>query len=546
MMNHHAPLRRVWAGVAAFSLTLGLGIIAAPVPPLAQSAAASAVSPPEPCPPGAERQLGDMVNRFRLGHGQRPLAMSAELMRKAQAWSDHLAAIQRLTHSTLSQGISPGWSYVGENVAYASSGLAAAQNGLEHSPPHLRNLLGDFTEMGLGVTTDARGFTWVAQVFVRRSTPTTSYGGPAGASAFMPVTPATVFRPAHLVPAGSVSTVRVTGVGGVPRGATAVATVLEAFNAGGAGWFQLLGPGDVRGTVSSLTLDQGRGSVTSITQVASDGTIQVTGSVAANVRVSVVGYFTRASSLVRAGRFSAISTARVLDTRPTSRVSWSGGRPGAGSVIMVPVLGRGGLPSTPVRAVVVNVVALGADGPGAVQVGMPGMTRGAWNSMLLTRPQHTLAGMVIAPVDAAGRIAIRTSVGSHLVIDLRGWFSGTSEAPSTRGLFVPIAATRFFDSRQSGGAVAGVRQVLVAGRAAMPACPSAVLGNITLLPSTTATAQIGPWGGFVPSAWSNVTTTVSRLPVKNEFIVHTGRASAIGVYSRDPAHVVVDLSGWFV
>jgi len=544
MLHRHVPSRRVWAAVAVGSLALAT--FAAPVPPLSRSVAASAVSPPESCPPGAEWQLGDMVNRFRVDHGHRALLMSAELMRKAQAWSDHLAAIQGLAHSTLTQGISPGWSYVGENVAYASSGLAAAQNGLEHSPTHLRNLLGDFTEMGLGVTTDARGFTWVAQVFVRRSAPTASYGGPAGASSFTPVRPATVFRPAQVVPAGSVNTVRVTGVGGVPKGATAVATVLEAFNASGAGWFQLLGPGDVRGTVSSLTLDQGRGSVTSITRVASDGTIRVTGSVAADVRVSVVGYFTRASSLVRAGRFSAISTARVLDTRSTSRVSWSGGRPGAGSVITVPVQGRGGLPSTPVRAVVVNVVALGADGPGAVQVGTPGMTPGAWNSMLLTRVHQTLAGMVIAPVDAAGRIAVRTSVGSHLVIDLRGWFSGSSEAPSTRGLFVPIAATRFFDSRPSGAPVAGVREVLVAGRASMPECPSAVLGNITLLPTTTATAQIGPWGGFVPAAWSNVTAMVTRLAVRNEFTAHTGRAWAIGVYSRDPAHVVVDLTGWFV
>jgi hypothetical protein len=531
-------------GLFALALCVSVGLM--PSSPLVAPVAAAVVSAPEPCPSGSEWQLRDMVNTFRLSHGKRPLTLSAELMRKAQAWSDHLAAVQGLSHSTLSAGVSAGWSLVGENVAYASSGLAAAQNGLEHSPPHYRNLVGDYTEMGLGVTTDARGFTWVAQVFVRRSTPTVTYGGPGGASAFTPVTSTQVFRPANPVPAGAVSAIKVTGIAGVPRGATAVATVLEAVNARGAGWFQLMGPGEVRGTASSLTVDQGRGSVTSITPIASDGTIRVTGSVTANVRVSVIGFFTRVTSQVRAGRFVAIPNARLLDTRSTSRVAWSGGRPVAGSIITVPVKGRGGLPSTPVRAVVLNVTVLGADGPGAVQVGVPGMPPGRWDSMLLTRAGQTLSSLVIAPVDVAGRIAVRTSVGSHVVIDVRGWFTGSTETLSSKGLFVPIAAARFLDTRSSGLAVAGVRQVVVAGRGGMPACPGAVLGNITLFPRTTSTAQVGPWGGFPLGAWSNVTAAVSTLAVKNEVIVRTGRGSAVGVYTHDPAHVVVELSGWFV
>jgi hypothetical protein len=34
--------------------------------------------------------------------------------------------------------------------------------------------------------------------------------------------------------------------------------------------------------------------------------------------------------------------------------------------------------------------------------------------------------------------------------------------------------------------------------------------------------------------------------VATVIFVGTGRGSAIGVHTRDPAHMVVDLSGWFV
>jgi uncharacterized protein YkwD len=544
-MRLHLPSgRRARAGFGA--LALSLTILVTPSLPIVAASTASAASPVEPCPPGAEWQFRDLVNAFRVSHGKPALRLSAELMRKAQAWTDHLVAIQGLTHSRLADGVSPGWTLLGENVAYASSGLAAAENGLEHSPPHYKNLVGDFTEMGLGVSIDARGFTWVTQVFARRAVPTAAYGGPAGPSAFTPVPPYTVFAPATAVSPGTVSRVKVTGKASVPLGATAVMAVLEATGASKVGWFQVVGPNDRPGAASNLNVDRGRGSATTITQVAADGTVGVVGSVSAKVRLTVIGFFSRTGSPVRAGRFVSVVAGRVLDTRPTSRVGWSGARPTAGSVLTVQVRGRGGVPTSGVRAVAVNLVAVDADGAGVLQVGKPGMVAGGWASMLLSRPSQTVSSLVVAPVDALGRIALRTTVGSHFVIDVQGWFTDGSAPASGLGLFVPMTAARVLDTRSAGPAAAGLRRVVLARRSGMPACPSGVFGNVTLMPQTTANAQIGPWGGFRAGVWSTLIGDTAALMVKNQLMVRVGTGGSIGVYTPQRAQVVVDLNGWFV
>jgi hypothetical protein len=488
--------------------------------------------------------LRTLVNAFRARYGKRALTLSSELMQKAQAWSDHLASVQSLSHSTLSDGVSAGWTALGENVGYASRGLAAVQTGLEHSPPHFKNLVGDYTEMGLGVSTDSRGWVFVTQVFARRSTPTRAYAGPSDPSVFVPISPRVVFASSAQV-AGGAAVVIATGV---PAGTTAVAVNLEVTRPVAAGTFQVLGPGDQFGVGSNVAVNSagiaGQSSATTIVRVDSKGAVRVVGTATAQFRVTVLGYFRRAGAPVRAGRFVTTSSARLLDTRK-SATGASLAPPAAGTTLNVQVVGRAPVPASGVAAAVVNVYSIGPTGPGSIQVGPAGTSASTWPSLVFGRAGRTTAGLMIVRLDAHGRLAVHTSVRTHVVVEVRGWFTGLYASSSGLGLFVPARPTRFFDTRTAGAATSGLRQVLLSRRSWMPACPSAVLGTATLLPVAGATAQIGPWSG---SHWGTFSTAVADggpAGAKNEFLVGTGPTRSLGVFANQPTHLVLDLSGWF-
>jgi len=95
------------------------------------------------------------------------LVPTAELMVKAQDWSAHMADEGRLSHSTLPDGLAPGWQAIGENVAVSES-LAAAQAQLEGSPGHRANMVNPaYSEAGVGVTVRDGRF-WLVQDLLGR------------------------------------------------------------------------------------------------------------------------------------------------------------------------------------------------------------------------------------------------------------------------------------------------------------------------------------------------------------------------------------------
>lgn len=119
------------------------------------------------CGPSPEDTDVASINALRTSVALPELARSAELDRKAEKQAQRMANAGTIYHSkNLTGGISPGWTYVGENVAMAGS-IEAAQAALEASPPHYENMTGPFTEVGVGVVTK-NGTVYVVQVFVQR------------------------------------------------------------------------------------------------------------------------------------------------------------------------------------------------------------------------------------------------------------------------------------------------------------------------------------------------------------------------------------------
>ena len=95
--------------------------------------------------------------------------------------------------------------------------------------------------------------------------------------------------------------------------------------------------------------------------------------------------------------------------------------------------------------------------------------------------------------------------------------------------------------------MAGLKVVDLAMRADQPACPAAVLGNITVNPTNGGLfAQAGPYGRFANGDFSSLNGQLPGKAVANAALIATGVNSAVAVYASTPAYVIVDLSGWFV
>ena len=105
------------------------------------------------------------VNTLRESNHVAALEWNEGAYEKAVAWSNHMADEGQLSHSNLADGVPAGWHVLGENVAYAGS-VAAAMQALEHSPPHLANILNArFTSVSIGIVERDNRY-WVTEVFV--------------------------------------------------------------------------------------------------------------------------------------------------------------------------------------------------------------------------------------------------------------------------------------------------------------------------------------------------------------------------------------------
>lgn len=527
--------------VALVVMLLGFASVDAP---------ATGVAPVVPCHPGAEWDLLTMVNYFRASNSMPALTMSAELNAKAQAWSENMAAQRRLYHSTLTNGVSSGWSALAENVAYNSAGLSAAQVALQNSAGHRANLLGNYTEVGLGVTVDSSGIYWVSQVFARRTVATPTYTGPAGASSYAPVGPAVVFDTTSGAPAaaGSQRPVQIAGLAGVPATATAAVVTLEAITPSGSGFVQALGPGSTVGQAANVNTGDGEAANTAVARLDASGRFQLYTSVTTHLRVTLTGYFAPVTGPVSAGRYKPLTPARLLDTRDGT--GYAGARPIAGQTVAVQVTGRGGVPATGAGSVAVNVAAVQSDGDGWVQAGAAPMVADAWRNLHVNRAGQTIANLLILPLDGLGRVSLRTTVGTHLTMDVVGWFTNSSQPASTEGLFVPMTPSRGLDTRNAVGIATRTpvraANVVVPGVGDLPKCPRAVVGSLAMIPTASSTfGQAGPLNGYAPGSYSSINAQTLNRAVANTFISSTGALWSIGVNTPSDSHMIADFSGWF-
>jgi LPXTG-site transpeptidase (sortase) family protein len=148
-----------------------------------------------------------------------------------------------------------------------------------------------------------------------------------------------------------------------------------------------------------------------------------------HVIVDVFGWFTGPSSNESTdGLFVPVNPTRFLDTRTDANPLGAKQRLYAGWTVEMPVIGRSGIPFN-VGALVANTTIVNTRGPGFTTVYPAGTPRPLASNLNATDSAQLIANHTTVPVGVRGA-AFYSQVGSHIVVDVNGWYTGTP-LPST-------------------------------------------------------------------------------------------------------------------
>ena len=220
---------------------------------------------------------------------------------------------------------------------------------------------------------------------------------------------------------GTPVTLSLPGRGGLPAsGIDAVAlnvTVVDGENPATGTGFVTVYPCGTRPDASNLNFTTGQTIPNSVlAPVSAAGTVcfYVYGS--AHLLADVSGYIPAGS------QFTSLVPNRVLDTRGGAKV---GNANGTGAPVTLSLPGRGGLPTSAIDAVALNVTVVDGENPmigGGYVTVYPCGTRPQASNLNFTLRQ-TIPNSVLAPVSANGTVCFYVYGSAHLLADVSGYFT---------------------------------------------------------------------------------------------------------------------------
>jgi len=221
--------------------------------------------------------------------------------------------------------------------------------------------------------------------------------------------------------AGQIIPVRVTGMGSPAVAADGESVVLSvtAGDSATTGWVTAFPCGSSPSNASNVNFVPGivRANLVQA-KIGTNGSVCLFVQASTEVIVDLAGWFPADSAFV-----PVAVPERVLDTRPTSPVNYSGLKPTSGQTIELKVTGFG---STQIPAdagtVALNLTSTGSD-PGFATVYPCGSPRP--NASNLNYSAFDTANAVMAKIGEGGRVCIWTASSSHLVADINGYFVDT-------------------------------------------------------------------------------------------------------------------------
>jgi hypothetical protein len=242
-------------------------------------------------------------------------------------------------------------------------------------------------------------------------------------------------------------------------------------------------------------------------------------------------------------RYVGVLPVRILDTRPSGLVGYTGDKPAAGQIVTVDV----GAQLRPVRnpaAAALNVTATEASG-GFVTVWPCDQPLPTASNLNLS-PGLTAANLVLSKLSASGTVCLFTDAPTHLIVDLQGYYpAGTT--------YVPLQPERLMDTRLVGQIqYSGPRpdagqiirlQVGGVGNAKIPLVTNGVVLNITGIDADAGFVTAWTCDQPLPVASNLNLTDGSTRP--NLVLVKPSPYGTVCVYTASPTDLVADLVGYF-
>lgn len=338
----------------------------------------------------------------------------------------------------------------------------------------------------------------------------------------------------------------VTGVGGVPEGGVS-AVVLNVTVDGPTtpGYITAWPSGEPQPTVSNLNFVPGQTVANLVTvKVGANGRVNLLNSTGdTNVIADVVGYYTPGRPAV-GGLFTPVTPARLLDTRTGVGRNGAVNAVAGGSSIDAQVTGIGGVPSSGVDAVALNVTIDQPTTSGFVTTWPTGLPRPNASTHNFV-PGLTVANLVLAKVGAGGHVSLFNSSGAtHLLADVVGYFSASG------GTFVPVAPERLIDTRNGTGTPAArlgqgaTLDVSLADGTPVPPTATGVIVNITAADSD-APSFLTAWPMGAPMPLASTSNPRPFVPVPNQAYLKLGDGGRLQLYNNTGStDVIVDIFGY--
>ena len=246
---------------------------------------------------------------------------------------------------------------------------------------------------------------------------------------------------------------------------------------------------------------------------------------------------------------------RILDTRTgfttNDGMFESLGALGAGATLNLTVSGRGGVPSSGVAAVAMNVTATDTTAAGFVTAWPAGSTRPLASNLNFV-PAQTIPNLVISKIGTNGQVSLFNSAGkTDLIADVAWYFTTATQLTAlnpARLLDTRPGFTTIDGQFAGGGGVSGGGQInlTVAGRGGLPASGiGAVVMNVTATqPTASGFVTVWPTNAARPVA-SNL-NFVATQTIPNLVISAVSPAGQVSLFnSAGSTDLIADVMGWF-
>jgi hypothetical protein len=326
---------------------------------------------------------------------------------------------------------------------------------------------------------------------------------------------------------------------GVPASAQAYSLNVTVVPLGMLGYLTIWPTGPERPAASVLNSLDGRVKANAaIVPAGTGGAVSVYASHSTHVVLDVNGYFVSAGGADTLAYYPLVPC-RIADTRDADG-PLGGPFVAAGQSRSFPVQGsQCGIPAT-AQAYMLNFTAVPKHLLGYITTWPTGRPKPVASTLNAVTGTVT-ANAAIVPTGTAGAIDTYASHDTNLIIDISGYFA----PPEPGGLSLyTVAPCRELDTRGSGTWLAGgtATDLLLTACTVPPTAQAYVLNATVIPPGLMGYLSLWPQGKAKPLA--SALNAVDGMITSNMALIPSANGT-ITVYPSHPAHLLLDLSGYF-